>query len=261
MSFTCLLADDEPLLRFHLQELLEELWPELEQIHSVANGNEAWEALNTQTPDIVFLDIKMPGLSGLEVAQKMQAAQLSKKPLLVFLTAYDQHAVEAFEREAIDYLLKPIDPQRLATTIQRLRHHLEQQQPQWIDLNQLHQWMNHQAAGQTPKQPSYLKWIKALKGDEVYVLDTAQILAFQAEDKYTTLITSAGQYLIRSSLKQLEQELDPDQFWRIHRRTLVQVAQIEKVTRQLNGQLRVRMQACPQDFPVSRRFAERFRQN
>jgi|GEM_PF-271356 DNA-binding LytR/AlgR family response regulator len=263
MPLTCLLADDEPVLRFHLQRLLEELWPELDAIITAANGDEAWTLIQEARPQVVFLDIRMPGLNGLEVARKMQEAGLSRNCQLVFLTAYDQHALEAFEREALDYLLKPVDEKRLEKTLERLRQQLQQQQPRFADLQQLQQLLAGQGASPADHPPpeQYLKWLKVQKGEVLQVLDVEQILVFQAEDKYTTLITPEGDHLIRTSLKQLEQALNPDLFWRIHRRTLVQVSQIDRVTRSFTGQLEVKMHGIKQPFTVSRRFADRFKQN
>lgn len=261
MPITCLLADDEPILRFHLQRQLEELWPELDSIITAANGDEAWALIQESQPQVVFLDIKMPGASGLEVAHRMQASGLTKNCQVVFLTAYDQHALEAFEREALDYLLKPLDEKRLEKTLDRLRRNLEERQPQLASLQHLEELLNTRNQLAKTAAPRYLKWIKALQSDSIHVLDVEQILAFQAEDKYTTLITAEGDFLIRTSLKQLEQELDPDLFWRIHRSTLVQVSQIARVSRSFTGQLEVQVEGIKKPLAVSRRFADQFKQN
>lgn len=266
MKRTCLLADDEPVLRYHLQKQLEDLWPELDEIITAANGDEAWTLIQALQPTVVFLDIHMPGLSGLEVAAKMQQAGLTSPCRLVFLTAYDQHALEAFEREAVDYLLKPLDEKRLLQCINRLQHQLQQTAPQLVDLQQLQQLLQtpentplYQQHPSTPAKP--LQWLNAQKGEDIYVININQILVFQAEDKYTRVITSDQEYLIRTSLKQLEQQLDPNLFRRIHRSSLIQLSAIEKISRSLTGQWLLKLRGINKPLQISRRFADQFRQS
>ncbi|MBE0506532.1 MAG: response regulator transcription factor [Marinospirillum sp.] len=267
MKLTCLLADDEPVLRYHLQKQLEDLWPELDEIISAANGDEAWTLIQELRPQVVFLDIRMPGLNGLEVAAKMQQAGLTANCRVVFLTAYDQYALEAFEREAMDYLLKPVDEKRLLKCINRLQQQLQQTRPQLVDLQQLQQLlhpMDNNLSGTTlttTATRSPLKWLNALKGEDIHVIDIDRVLVFQAEDKYTRIITTDGDYLIRTSLKQLEQQLNPDQFRRIHRSSLIQLSAIEKITRSLTGQWLVTLRGIQKPLQISRRFADQFKQH
>lgn len=249
---TAVIADDEPVLRHHLNQLLADLWSELQPVALAGDGDEAWRQIERLQPDVVFLDIRMPGLTGLEVAERMQRAGLTARTALVFLTAYDEYAVEAFEREALDYLLKPVDEARLRRTRDRVLARLAQPQALNVDLNQLRGLLND--AGAKP-----LRWLNTQRGEDIHVIDVAEVLCFRAEDKYTTVVTAAGESLIRKSLRQLEEELDSSQFWRIHRSTLVQVAQIEKVEKTLTGRLKVHLKGGRTEA-VSRRFADRFRQ-
>lgn len=253
---TAVIADDEPILRFHLNRLLGELAPSLDVIAMAADGDEALALVRTAKPDMVFLDIKMPGKSGLEVAAAMQKEGLTAQCAVVFLTAYDQYAVEAFEREAIDYLLKPVDEKRLQKTLARIEAQSVATQSSELDLFTLQQLL--QASAFKPVQS--LQWINAQRGDDIHVIAVEQVLQFKAEDKYTTVVTAEGDYLIRRSLKQLEEELSPDQFWRVHRNTIVQVAAIDRVSRSLAGQYSVHLKCSRHTVAVSRRFAERFKQ-
>jgi len=255
MHLTCLLADDEPVLRYNLHQRLTDLWPELDEIHLACDGAEAWEKIQALRPSVVFLDIRMPAMSGLEVALKMQQSGLTRECALVFLTAYDEFAVQAFEREAIDYLLKPLDDRRLQQTIERIKQ--RNPAPALADLDQLRTLLQQPAHAAAPR---WLNWINVQQGDDILVIGVDEVVAFLAEDKYTTLITADGEYLIRSPLKQLEAQLDPERFWRIHRSSIVQVRMIEKVGRSLTGQLHVKLKGSRKTLPVSRRFAERFRQ-
>lgn len=256
VAMTALIADDEPILRFHLNRLLGELAPALDIVAMAADGDEALAMVRTAKPDIVFLDIKMPGKSGLEVAAEMQKEGLTAGCAIVFLTAFDQFAVEAFEREAVDYLLKPVDENRLQKTLARIESQRVIASSSTLDLHKLEQLL--QANSHPPIQ--YLRWINAQRGDDIHVVPIEQVLQFKAEDKYTTVVTAEGEYLIRRSLKQLEEELSPDQFWRVHRNTIVQVAAIERVSRSLTGQYSAHLKQCAHPVAVSRRFAERFKQ-
>lgn len=255
-ALTALIADDEPILRFHLNRLLGELAPALDIVAMAADGDEALALVRTAKPDIVFLDIKMPGLSGLEVAATMQNEGLTRQSAVVFLTAYDQYAVEAFEREAVDYLLKPVDENRLQKTLARIESKRAAVSPLNVDMHKLQQLM--QISAHAPVQT--LQWINAQRGEDIHVIAVEQVLQFKAEDKYTTVVTAQGDYLIRRSLKQLEEELSPNQFWRVHRNTIVQVAAIERVSRSLTGQYSAHLKHCQHPVAVSRRFAERFKQ-
>lgn len=254
-ELTALIADDEPVLRYHLNRILSDLWSDLNIVAMAATGEEAWQLIDTVRPQVVFLDIRMPGLTGLEVAERMQQAGLTRDCAIVFLTAYDDYAVEAFEREAIDYLLKPIDESRLERTRDRILKRLERPETAQVDLADLRRLLSGSGDGS-----GSLRWLNVQRGDDIYVIDIESVLYFLAEDKYTTVVTPEGEYLIRKSLKQLEAELDEQQFWRIHRSTLVQVARIDRVERTFSGQLKVHIKGVRHPLSVSRRFSDRFKQ-
>ncbi|MCH8551129.1 MAG: LytTR family DNA-binding domain-containing protein [Natronospirillum sp.] len=248
-----LIADDEPMLRFHLQQMLEDLWPEIDKVLTAANGEEALEMARSIRPQAIFLDIRMPGLSGIEVAERLQQEGLTRASHVVFLTAYDDYAVQAFEREAVDYVLKPVDDQRLLQSITRLQERLRAPEPVLADLSDLKRWVGRERG-------DWLKWINAQQGEDIHVIAVESVLLFRAEYKYTTVVTPDGEYLIRKSLKQLEEELDPDAFWRVHRSAIVRVPAIERVRRDLSGGLKIHIRGLKKPQPVSRRFADRFRQ-
>lgn len=234
---TAVIAEDEPILRADLQERLAMLWPELRIVGAAGNGVEALSLAERHKPQILFLDIEMPGLNGLEVAQ-----QLTGRAHVVFITAYDAHAVQAFEQGAIDYVLKPYDNGRLSIALRRLRDRLASAPPPMDDL------LRELALASRPKD--YLRWIKASRGSEVDLIMVGEIAYFQAEAKYTTVYTAAREAIIRSSIKELASELDPNQFWQIHRSTIVNVEAIESVTRSLSG-IKVKLRARPERLPVS----------
>lgn len=250
---TALIADDEPHLAAHLAQHLEALWPELDIVASAANGLEALERIEALHPDIAFLDIRMPGLSGLEVARR-----LNRPCRLVFVTAYDQYAVEAFEREAVDYLLKPVSDERLQQAITRLRNTLAQPAPALPDalLNQLQGLL----AGQLPGKPAPLRWIKAQVGQTVRLVAADDICYFQSADKYTAVFTRDAELLIRTPIKELAEQLDPEQFWQIHRGTLVNVRQIAGAKHDALGRVSLQLKDRPDTLAVSRGYAHLFRQ-
>lgn len=252
-DLTAIIADDEPILRYHLKQMLGDLWSELDITAMAATGDEAWQLIETVRPKVVFLDIKMPGLTGLDVAERMQQAGLTRDCAVVFLTAYDEYAVQAFEREAIDYLLKPVDEKRLEQTRDRILQRLERPAPSQVDLADLKRLLGRGTSGEP------LRWLNVQRGEDIHVIDVASVLYFLAEDKYTTVVTDEGEYLLRKSLKQLETELDGQAFWRIHRSTLVQVGRIDRVERSFSGQLKVHMRGVSKPLGVSRRFADRFK--
>ena len=254
-ELTALIADDEPVLRYHLNEMLSDMWSDLNIVAMAATGDEAWQLIETIRPQVVFLDIKMPGMTGLEVAERMQVAGLTRDCAVVFLTAYDEFAVDAFEREAIDYLLKPIDDARLERTRDRVLARFEHPVSAQVGLSELKQLLSAPIAVSAP-----LRWLNAQRGDDIHVIDVDSVVYFSAEDKYTTVVTTEGEYLIRKSLKQLEAELSEQHFWRIHRSTLVQVSGIDRVERTFSGQLRVHLKSGHKPLPVSRRFSDRFKQ-
>jgi DNA-binding LytR/AlgR family response regulator len=251
-AVTALIADDEAPMREQLRARLAEVWAELEVVALASNGIEAVEMAARHQPQIAFLDIRMPGMGGIEAAR-----QLYNRCHIVFATAYDQYAVDAFEHGAIDYLLKPVTAERLATTCERLRRRLERA-PQDIGA-QLAQLGSLLQQGTPPKR-SYLRWIQAQVGGSLRMVSTREILFFQSDEKYTRVQTATAELLIRKTLKELADELDPDEFWRIHRSTLVRVDAIAEVSRDLRGRQMLRVRNYPQELEVSRNHSHLFQQ-
>jgi len=249
---TALIADDEEGMRQQLRSRLQEAWPQLEIVAEAANGIEAVALAGQHQPDIVFLDIRMPGLSGIEAAR-----MLFNRCHLVFVTAYDQYAIEAFEQGALDYLLKPAGGERLKTTCARLQS-LIGTQPSNIE-RQLSQLLSRQSS-KPAAQPEYLRWIQAVVGANLRMISTREVLFFQADEKYTRVQTEQSEVLIRKTLKELADELDPNEFWRIHRSTLVRVDAIQEVTRDLRGRQMVRVRNRPELLEVSRGHTHLFQQ-
>ncbi len=253
MAVTALIADDEAPLREQLRMRLLEAWPELQIVGEAANGMEALALAAEHKPDIAFLDIRMPGMGGIDAAR-----QLYDRCHIVFVTAYDQYALDAFEQGAIDYLLKPVTPARLRTTCDRVRKRLTQA-PQDIGA-QLAELGTLLKQGGAAAKPDYLRWIQAQVGGSLRMVSTREILFFQAEDKYTCVQTATTQLLIRKTLKELADELDPDEFWRIHRSTLVRVDAIAEVTRDLRGRQMLRLRNFAGELEVSRNHSHLFQQ-
>jgi len=243
MRPSAIIADDEPALREYLFKLLNENWPDLNIIHQVENGVEALKSIIKHQPEIAFLDIKMPGLSGLEVAE-----QCKGECHIVFITAYDQYAIEAFENEAIDYLLKPVNRERLLETRKRIEARL-QNRPR--DLTRL--------LSRFPDEKRELQWLKVVHQDEVILINIDDVDYFRSGDKYTSAYIEGKEHILRSSLKKLESQLDPNTFWRIHRSTLVRVAAIESINKMLSGQLIINI--GKKKLPVSRAYQGLFKQD
>ena len=251
MSVRALIADDEANLAQHLAARLGVEWPELEILPIAANGLEALRALDDDNPEVAFLDIRMPGLTGLEVAGRAEA-----HTHVVFVTAFDQYAVEAFEREAVDYVLKPVTDERLAACVARLKRKLAvDERPPALDavLAQLARALPGAAGGK-------LRWIRALVGDEVRQIPVDEVLFFRASDKYTCVITRAGESLIRTPLMELAQQLDAEVFWQIHRGTVVNMNEVASTRRDLGGRVFVKLRDGRTELAVSRAYAQRFRQ-
>ena len=240
-----IIAEDEPLLREELAELLGALWPELAIIAQTADGIATLQALEKHAPDILFLDINMPGLNGLEVAR-----QASGRCHVVFVTAYDQHTLAAFEQGAADYLLKPVTTARLATTVARLKERIGRPAPALEGL------LRELGGGQR----GFLRWINASQGQTVRVITVDDVCYFQADAKYTRVVTPEGESLIRKPIKELTQELDPACFWQIHRSTIVNVHAIAGVVRDLRGRTQVRLKRREELLPVSDAYTQLFRQ-
>jgi DNA-binding LytR/AlgR family response regulator len=245
---TAIIAEDEDLLRADLAALLAELWPELRILASCANGREAIEALAHRKPDLAFLDIRMPGADGFEVARAANPGTH-----IVFITAYDRFAVEAFEDGAADYLLKPVKKERLQTAITRLKARLSSGTP--VDLPALLSRLEAQLA---PKRED-IRWITANVGASVRMLSIDDVLFFQSQDKYTRVVTAKEEAVIRTPLKDLLAQLDPDVFWQVHRGVIVRVAAIRSVGPDDDGKMRLHLNGRVETLPVSPAFAQRFK--
>jgi DNA-binding LytR/AlgR family response regulator len=260
---TALIADDEAPMRDLLRARLQAVWPELQIVAEAANGVEAVALGERYLPDIAFLDIRMPGLSGIEAARKLYA-----RSHIVFATAYDQYALDAFEQGALDYLLKPVSAERLATTCARLRTRLQARAragttaaaPQDIgqQLARLTDLLENK--GKEKPKTGYLRWIQAQVGSSLRMVSTREILFFQSDEKYTRVQTATAEFLIRKTLKELLDELDPDEFWRIHRSTLVRVDAIAEVGRDVRGRQMLRLKNYAGELEVSRNHAYLFQQ-
>lgn len=244
-----IVADDEPHLATHLCSRLNALWPELDVIATASNGPETLTLIHTHRPDIAFLDIRMPGFSGLEVAKR-----LTVPCRIVFITAYDQYAVEAFEREAADYVLKPIDDARLKKTVARLRQSTRGDHDESSLIRLLH------ALGKAEPANTRLRWIKAQAGSAIRLLSVDEVCYFQATDKYTAVVTRDAELLIRTSIKELIEQVDPEQFWQIHRGTIVNARQIVSARHDPLGRIRLNLRDRSEAIPVSRSYAHLFKQ-
>jgi DNA-binding LytR/AlgR family response regulator len=253
---TALIVDDEAPMRDQLRARLREVWPALAIVGEASNGVEAVAMAAAHEPDIVFLDIRMPGQSGIEAAR-----QLCERCHIVFVTAYDQYALDAFERGAMDYLLKPVVAARLETTCARLRQRLAAP-PHGFDQHFGQKLAQLTAALQQGgvARPSYLRWIQAQVGGSLRMISTREVLFFRSDEKYTRVQTAQAELLIRKTLKELADELDPDEFWRIHRSTLVRVDAIAAVTRDMRGRQMVKVHGIAEELEVSRNHAHLFQQ-
>ena len=246
---TALIADDEMLMRANLREQLALAWPELQIVAEAADGDEAVALCATHRPDVAFLDIRMPGRTGLDAA-----LEIGGQSRIVFVTAYEQHALAAFEAGAVDYLLKPIDPERLAQTVERIRRNL-QQPPEALEglLADLRRTIK-------PADARYMRWIKASVGRDLRLFNIDDVVYFQSDTKYTRVVLAQAEALIRTPLRELLAELDPEKFWQIHRGTLVNVAAIASVSRDGPEKQSVHLRGRPEALPVSRQFFHLFRQ-
>jgi DNA-binding LytR/AlgR family response regulator len=213
---TALIADDEPLLRERMRSLLEKLWPELQIVAEARNGREAVEAANEKAPDIAFLDIRMPVMGGVEAARL-----LCDDMRVVFVTAFEEYALAAFDAGAVDYVVKPVEPERLERTVQRLKAALHHPP---TDLNAL---LKQIAPHLKPPAPEHLRWIRASVGNSIRLVAVDDVLFFNSDDKYTRVVTANGEVLIRKSIKELLDELDPANFVQVHRATLVNLRRVE----------------------------------
>ncbi|MFM2445771.1 MAG: hypothetical protein RI936_218 [Pseudomonadota bacterium] len=247
---TALVAEDESILREQLVEQLGALWPELTIVGEAADGVQALRMLGELAPDVLFLDIEMPGATGLEVAR-----QASGRCHVVFVTAYDQHAVAAFDQGAVDYVLKPLSAARLFTAVSRLKQRIGQA-PARIDAALA--TLGAAPAPSGARQP--LRWINASVGQNLKLITVDEVAYFQADNKYTRVVTAEGEALIRKSLKELTDELDAQQFWQIHRSTVVNVSAIAGATRDFRGRLMLKLKNRSDQLLVSDTYTHLFRQ-
>lgn len=247
MNPIALLAEDEGVLRSQLRALLADAWPELSIVAEAADGSQAIEALETHRPDVLFLDIQMPEASGLEVARR--ASGLCH---VVFVTAYDQFAVAAFETGAVDYVMKPISGRRIALAVERVKSRLATT-PARLEalLERLAQAPGHNGG--------YLRWINASRGEDVQLITTEEIRYFQSDTKYTRVVTASREGFIRKSIKELAGQLDPNLFWQVHRATIVNLDAIERVSHDLRGNVVLYLKDSEDVVAVSQPFAHLFR--
>jgi DNA-binding LytR/AlgR family response regulator len=250
---TALIADDESLLRDELQDQLAAVWPELKIIAVATNGLEAAALIEAHQPDVAFLDIKMPGRNGIEVAKGIECSTR-----VVFVTAYDQYAVDAFENEAIDYLLKPISRERLAKTVGRVKLALAQSMPAPDIAGVLN--LLSSALTKPSANAAKLRWIRASRGDTTYQIAVDEVLLFESDDKYTVVYTPNGEHLIRMPLIELLQSLDTEQFWQVHRGTVVNARFIASSKRDDAGRMTLNVKGVAKPVNVSRAYQALFKQ-
>jgi DNA-binding LytR/AlgR family response regulator len=242
------IAEDEANLGDELRETLAALWPELAICSVAKDGLQALEALEQHDPDVLFLDIQMPGMSGLEVAKLA-----SGKAHVVFVTAYDKYAVAAFEQGAVDYVMKPFDTERLADTVKRLKGRIDST-PANLEglLKALYQRLGNGR--------EYIRWITASQGQELRLITIEEVNYFQADNKCTRVVTAGKESLIYRPIKELSEALDPSAFWRIHRGTIVNIRHIAGISRDYRGRLRVKLKQRSEALPVSAPYAHLFKQ-
>ena len=252
MTARILIAEDEPLMRERLQMMLAQAWPEARIVLVAENGNDAWDGFLEHEPEVVFLDIRMPGLSGLEVAER-----IGKRAHIVFVTAYDQYAVDAFDAGAVDYLLKPVQAERLERALLRLRDKLDAR-PVAQPADMAHLLQSLRAALPAPPREK-MKWLRASVGKQIRLIDIDDVLFFQADTKYTRVVLAGSEALVRTPLKDLLAGLDPAQFWQIHRGTMVNVKAIEAAERIDAERMQVLVRGSAEKLPVSRTFTYLFR--
>lgn len=259
-TIRALIAEDEPVLAYTLVQTLQRLWPELQIGAVVENGVAAIQETLAQRPDVLFLDIKMPGKTGLEAAQELAEDWPGDAPfpLVVFVTAYDEYALQAFEQAAADYVLKPVSDERLSKTVTRLKARLERLQERDDELTRIVGQLR--ALMPAPPAAERLTVIRAATGNQIRMIPIADVVYFEATDKYVNVVTTDSQSLIRTSLKELLPQLDGDRFWQIHRGTVVNVACIQAAARDDAGKLSVKLRNRPESLAVSRVFAHLFKQ-
>ena len=266
------IADDERLMRDQLRTRLNQVWPELEIVAEAKNGLEAVQAVKDHQPDVIFLDIRMPGLTGVEAAKEIAQLDLGDDALLpemVFITAYDQYAMEAFEHGVLDYVLKPAETERLRATVARLNKRLIQREsadPQTEDFAlgdapspSVQQWLHALSTKMSGHAPQYLNWLQASVGQNIQMVSVDEVLYCVSDEKYTRIQTLKQEFLIRKPIKELVENLDPQIFWQIHRSTLVNVKAIAGVQRDERGRQEVLIKGRAEKLSVSRSSATLFR--
>lgn len=251
----CVVAEDEELLRNELLALLGKAWPELEIVAACEDGGAALEAIADHKPEVAFLDIRMPGLTGLEVAAA--AAEASPATQIVFVTAYNQYAIDAFDRGAVDYLLKPIAPDRLEATVKRVKARLAEGATDTSALAAIIEQLRARLPGTTQAPP--LVWITASSGKETRLILVDDVAYFQADNKYTVVITAEGESLLRTPIRELLDVLDPATFKQIHRSTIVNLKAVATITRDDTGRGTLRLKNRPETLPVSLTFMPLFK--
>jgi DNA-binding LytR/AlgR family response regulator len=257
-----LIAEDEQLLRAELRDELSRLWPQAELVAEVGDGHAALQAIEQHAPEVLFLDVQMPGLSGIDVARLA-----APRAHVVFITAYDQYAVRAFDEGALDYLVKPVEPARLMRAVQRVKERLGQAPADLRGL--LAAWPAGAVvpAGPATSAPAPsasatapLKWITVQRGRELHLITVDDVCYFQADSKYVAVVTAEASSLISMTLKELAARLDPECFWQVHRSTIVNVQSVKAVSRALTGKLTISLKSRPETLQVSPAYAHRFRQ-
>ncbi len=244
-----LIADDEEGPRAQLRAALAVVWPDAHVVAECANGADAWDAFLEHEPDVCFLDIRMPGLTGIEVAQRIGA-----RVPVVFVTAYGDHALAAFDAGAVDYVMKPVDPERLTQAVARVRERVQRDTPATPELHGL---LAHLAA--QIKRPPRLEVIQAAVGKEVRLIRVADVIYFEADARYTRVVCADGEALIRTPLKELLAQLDEAQFWQVHRSVIVNQQHIASAVRVDEGQMHLTLRGRPNKLPVSRHFQTLFK--
>lgn len=244
---TALIADDEVPLAHYLRDLLLALWPQLQIVGIARNGVEAAAEIARLQPDLAFLDLRMPGLTGLEVAQGIEG-----DTRVVFVTAYDDFAVQAFEQEVLDYVLKPVTESRLRRTVERLQRAVKEPPPEAALAAVLQRLQPHDA------QPR-LQYLRASAGEVTHHIDVDDVLFFRADDKYTCVQTPSAEHLIRASIAELASQLDPRHFWQVHRSTIVNLRHLASTRRDAGSRLFLRMKGWKGELPVSRAYVHLFR--
>ena len=254
MNFRGVIAEDEELLRTALSSLLKEAWPQLQIVAECEDGASALESIAELQPDVAFLDIRMPGLTGIEVARGL--ADASPRTQVVFVTAYDQYAIDAVEQGAIDYLLKPITRERLLATVQRIQARAAAGHPDGATLEAL---LRHLSAREMPASKPPLVWITASAGKDTRLIMVDDVAYFQADNKYTTVMTAEGESLLRTPLRELLDSLDAATFKQIHRSTIVNMKAVASVSRDDTGRGRLKLKNRPEMLTVSQPFMSLFR--